>query len=375
MRPLLLRMLAFLAVGLLPVGHAHGLVVRPPEAASPAPAATDAAAFAGRLSCLEESLLADAVDGRLDAHSPFEAALIAGGVGDFAALQHYTAKKDALVDELRRTVAMDLPPRQRAEAIFAFLHRRVLRGGYRIECTDLRRALDEGFYNCVSATVLLNCLADECGLACRGLEMPGHAMSRLLLPDGFCDVETTCPRWFELQSDPKRQAELSAGAKGVSAADRAKAREVSPVEMTAMIYYNRGVDLLGEKRFAEAAAANAKALRLDPTNRTARGNLLATLNNWAIDLGASEHYAEAINLLRQGLALEPAYETFALNYVHLHHRWNESLCRAGHFDEALRVLARAAAEMPDRPYLRQAHGEVYRRWSEARSAAGAASPP
>ena len=67
--------------------------------------------------------------------------------------------------------------------------------------------------------------------------------------------------------------------------DRSKAREVSPIQMAAMIYYNRGVDLLAEKRFAEAAAANAKALRLDPANATARGNLLATINNWSIELG------------------------------------------------------------------------------------------
>ena len=43
-----------------------------------------------------------------------------------------------------------------------------------------------------------------------------------------------------------------------------EARQVSPIQLAAMIYYNRGVDLLGEKRFAEAARANAKALRLIP---------------------------------------------------------------------------------------------------------------
>ena len=76
------------------------------------------------------------------------------------------------------------------------MHRRVLRGGYDLAYTDLRRVLDEGRFNCISATVLFNYLAGQCGLECRGLEMPGHAMSRVLLADGPVDVETTCPQWF-----------------------------------------------------------------------------------------------------------------------------------------------------------------------------------
>ena len=158
------------------------------------------------------------------------------------------------------------------------------------------------------------------------------------------------------------------------AADRSKAREVSPIQMAAMIYYNRGVDLLGEKRFAEAAAANAKALRLDPTNATARGNLLATINNWSIDLGDRGQYAEAVGLLRQGLAMDARFAAFAQNYVHVHHQWVDHLCQAGQFEEALEILSRAAVEMPDRDYLRQAQGEVRERWARAVSPAPQSGP-
>ncbi len=132
-----------------------------------------------------------------------------------------------------------------------------------------------------------------------------------------------------------------------------------------MIYYNRGVDLLTEKRFAEAAAANAKSLRLDPNNLTARGNLLATINNWSIQLGDTGHFAEAVDLLRQGLAIDRKFDAFAQNYVHVHHQWVEHLCREGRFEEALTILSRAVAEMPDHNYLRRAEGDVQRRWTSA----------
>ncbi len=132
-----------------------------------------------------------------------------------------------------------------------------------------------------------------------------------------------------------------------------------------MIYYNRGVDLLGEKRFAEAAAANAKALRLDPKNATARGNLLATINNWSIELGNSQHFAEAVDLLRRGLAMEAKFAPFAQNYVHVHRQWVDQLCRQQRFAEAIEILSRATAEMPDRDYLRRAQSEVRERWAKA----------
>ena len=327
----------------------------------------------GHFCRLEKRLFADAADGRLDQFSLLEAALIASGVEETKTLQRYRQRQAALLGELRSSGKLTGPPRRRAQVVFEFMHGRVLHSGYHTDCTDLRTALDQGRFNCVSASVLFNCLAGEQGLAVCGLEIPGHAMSRLALPGGPLDVETTCPRWFQLMGDPQKQAELVQEALGRPApADRAHTREVSHTQLTAMIYYNRGVDLLAQRRFDRAATANAKALRLDPRSATARGNLLATINNWAIALSSSNRYAEAIDLLREGIRLDPGYESFTPNYVHVHHQWVEHLCRAGEFEEALDVLARAAAEMPDREYFRRAAREVSRRW--ARNLLGRCAP-
>ena len=331
---------------------------------------------------LEERLFADAADGRLDEFSPLGAALVAGGVDDVDCLRRYEQKAAALVDQLRRSEKLTDTPRQQVEAVFEFLHEHVLCGGYDLAYTDLRRVLDDGRFNCVSATVLFNYLAGELGLDCRALEMPGHAMSRVLLPDGPLDVENTYPRWFCCKADSERRSDAKSNVVGTlrvpaphtecadykggaAKADRSKAREVSPIQLAAMIYYNRGVDLLGEKRFADAARANAKALRLDPANATARQNLLATINNWSIELGNSQHFAEAVDLLRQGLVMDAKFEAFAQNYVHVHHQWVDHLCRQGRFGEAVEILSRATAEMPDRDYLRKAQSEVRQRWAKA----------
>jgi tetratricopeptide (TPR) repeat protein len=224
----------------------------------------------------------------------------------------------------------------------------------------LRETLDHGRFNCVTASILFNYFVESMGLESRGLAIPGHAMSRVILADRTLDVETTCPQWFYLIANGKSPANISAKAVGSHATtpDRSKAKEATPCQMAAMIYYNRGVDLLAEKRFADAAAVNAKALRLDPQNATVRGNLLATLNNWSIELGNRECFSQAVAILRQGLAIEPKYEAFAQNFVHVHHQWVDSLRRAGRFDEALEILSRAMIEMPNQQYLRRAHEEV-----------------
>jgi tetratricopeptide (TPR) repeat protein len=287
---------------------------------------------------LEERLFADAADGHLDEFSLLAAALVASGVEKPDVLRQYLDQQAGLVDELRRAAKPTATPRQQAQAVFEFMHGCMLVGGYQADCTDLRAALDDGRFNCVSASVLFNCLAGEVGLAVCGLESPGHTASRLKLPDGPLDVETTYPGWFRLIGQAEPQAEPL---------QRPQSHEVSQIEMLAMIYYNRGVELLAQGRFAQAAAANAKALLLDPDSATAWGNLLATINNWAIALGGSGHYAEAVELLGAGLRLDPRFEAFGSNYLYVHHEWVEHLCRCGRYAEALHVLGRAAAEMPD----------------------------
>lgn len=316
------------------------------------------------LSGLEERLFADAADGRLNEFSLFEAALIASGVDNRAAIGRYQERVAGWAKELRQSGCLDCAPQQQIEAIFEYLHRKILYHGYDIQCTDLRQAMDEGRFNCVSSSVLFNCMASELGFTCCGLETPGHAMSRVFLQDGPLDLETTCPRWLQLKHDPVKQAEAvekTIGNKAVQ--DKTKLREVTPIKLAAMIYYNRGVQFLAEKRFSEAVAANAKAFRLDPLNNTAWGNFLAAINNWAIELGNTGQFAQAVALLKSGMVYDPHYEAFAINFVHVHHQWSEHLCKENRYQEAAELLNRAAKEMPDQEYFKRALWEVYGRWA------------
>lgn len=309
-----------------------------------------AAVARGGLSDVEHSLFADAADGQLEQHSLLIATLVASGVELPDVLDHYQRQLDGYAAELKKAGTLNGSGRENVEAIFSFLHRRILHRGYRIECTDLRMALDDGRYNCVSASVLFQCLAERCGLDVRGLEMPGHAMSRVYLAEEVLEVETTCAAWFRLMDDPKRQAQSVRETLGTTPGrSDAAAREISSVGLVAMVYYNRGVDLLAEGRYADAALANAKALVLDPGNQTARGNLLATVNNWAIALGRSGRWDEAVVLLEAGLTFAPEYEPFALNLAHVQYQRHKHRAEDDRHGEQPVDVSRRAAAMQAQP--------------------------
>ncbi len=173
-------------------------------------------------------------------------------------------------------------------------------------------------------------------------------MSRLVLPDETLDIETTCPKWFDVVQDDNPESHASP-------------RQITDVQLIATIYYNRGVDLLAERRFADAAAANAKAVRLDPNNATAQGNYLATINNWGIELAGTGDYAKAAELFRLGLATDSAYEAFHANLVRLYREWTAQLCRDGREEVAIALLDKAARDQPGEPYFREAAIEIMRR--------------
>ncbi|MGO9113747.1 MAG: hypothetical protein ACLP9L_31335 [Thermoguttaceae bacterium] len=333
-----------------------------------------------RLSELERRLFRQIHDGRFGEFSLLEAGLIAGGVDRYDELRRYCKQFEALVESLRRSGTVRGTPRERAQEVFAFMHETILRGGYNLQASDLRQAFDHGRFNCVTASLLFNCLAERFELKAVGLEVPGHALSRLELPEETLDIETTCPRWFArtdrsdasdspqacdptpAEHETAAQAELAKNwTVRTAASDQRSLRQVSQVELVATIYYNRGVDLLAERRFADAAAANAKAMRLDPENATAKGNFLATINNWAIDLGASGKYEKAAELLRLGLVADPGYEAFRSNYVQLFRQWSEHLCRSGRYADAVRLLTQAAQEQPGEKFFREATIDVLRR--------------
>lgn len=278
--------------------------------------------------------------------------------------QYYRVQQEALA-----TFSSQDTELKKAEKLLQFIHEEILTGGYQLERTTMEN-LFQGRYNCVTATILYCSLGRQAGLKVTPVELPGHAMCWVYWQDGSkMDVETTCKEWFQyldkqdvrnkviedliLQANPRDALEETSRQNLFQ-----QIHPISDEKLLAKIYYNRGVDLLTEKDFAGALEANAIALLLDSSSETTRGNLLATMNNWAISLCQEGYYNQAADLLREGIQHEPEYAMFRNNHVHVFHRWVESLYRAGHYSEALQITERGLKEQPRQPHLQRLYEQI-----------------
>jgi tetratricopeptide (TPR) repeat protein len=276
----------------------------------------------------ERRIFADVSDGSLDECSLLTAALVACGRDDAAAIEQCRSVFDAAGSEVRKRAGNASTTIERIEIIHRVLHDRLLRGGYDANATDLAETLHTGIYNCASATVLWIALAKELHLDARAVEMPGHVRVVVDGDRSLLQIEVTCPLWPDAMRPIPNvdNADLTSATGSASATTPNDAhigktsgavREISSPGLLAMIYYNRGIDAFNERRYADAVALNRKALFLDAGNQIARGNLLASINNWALALGDAGQFAAAESLLDDGRRFDPNHAAFIHNAAHI----------------------------------------------------------
>ncbi len=265
-----------------PLGWALGLL--PVFAGRDASAAPGAFSGSESQSFCESHLLADAADGQLDEHSFLRAALIAGGEQDPLLWSRCEATVTRLVAELRAGDTLAGPAGDQARAVHRFLHQKVLTGGYDPAANRLSQVLDDGKFNCITASTLFMVVAGECGWQTAARELPDHVLV-VFDPQGIAlPVEMTAPTWREAPNG---------------------GRDIGPAQVLATYYHNRGVAHLAASDFAAAVLANGAALELDGACAAARQNLLAAWNNWALTLASAGDYEAALEKIDAGLAQTP----------------------------------------------------------------------
>jgi tetratricopeptide (TPR) repeat protein len=250
---------------------------------------------------LTQRLVNDATDGRLDECDFLSAALIAGGVSDECELagwiDAYGQRRQAVLESLA-----DYAPELRLAALHHGLHEHVLTGRYETAASDIRQTIVDGRFNCLSAVALYVDLCDEAGLDVQIWLSRGHVFVRAVSDSGQIDIEPASPEWTDRPAARRR----TGSAKNTL-------RQISPVELLGKFYYNRGVELLKDRQFAEGIELIEVSLQLDPADRDARANVVAGLNNWAVDLLRSGRHDEAAARIEQGLAIDPVFAPLVAN--------------------------------------------------------------
>jgi tetratricopeptide (TPR) repeat protein len=320
---------------------------------------------------LEESLLEDASDGRLDQFALAEASIVASGVTDQAKLAAYRSRLQKLSHSLAKTVTVDTSVRSRAAKILRAMHQHILTGEYQAACTGLDRALESGDYNCVTATILYRCLCAEFDIPIITLAEPDHVYCQLAVQPPVY-IQTTSSDGFAVSSDFERVKPSSARHKTGYPGRGNGLREITDVELLARIYYNRGVSLLKKGQYQQAFDLLQISHQLDPENDIARQNILACINNWALSESDAERYRQAAELLSYGLEIAPDYGPFRDNELHVHHRWVMKLCGKGEFEQALDILELGHRRRPRAALFDSGRLSVYAAWKDSLLASGKA---
>ena len=300
----------------------------------------------------EAALLRDVADGHLDDHDLLDASLIAAGaVGELTQFRaRYEQLESQLAGKFESNSTATNHGVEQAKRLLADMHRVALTGHYDAACSDLRRTLAAGDYNCVSATILYLALCRRHGLRADAIAVPAHVFCQLPgLPP--IDVQTTCSVWLGKGRDPNDK--------------NAPRRVLDEIELVGKVYYNRGVLELQQSRFEEAIRLLRLSLRLDPDDRVAHNNLLAAVNNWALAEADLGRFARASQLLETGRGLDDSYAPLLANDLHIHQRWVRQLCQQEQFGRALRVLQEGLSRRPRAELFREGRFLVIRLWAEA----------
>jgi tetratricopeptide (TPR) repeat protein len=271
----------------------------------------------------EVALFADVQGGRFTSWSFEEAALLASGVTDEARRKSYLDQIDRLAEEAEKATDAAKNPCEKGEALLKWLHAHPMAKGYQSHQSSLAVVLETGKFNCLSSAVLYYVLARRLGLDVSGMEQPDHVF--VVLHDGIrhMNVQTTSAAGFRAQGK-----------------DGGTGRPVGEVELVALLYYNRGVELSKAKRYHEALLVDFCALSLDPKLDSSRQNILAALTKWSKERADAGEFETALGVLDEGRGLAPREEHFANNLCYLVREWARNTYRR-EGEEAAREVLRA----------------------------------
>lgn len=283
------------------------------------PAAGREAPGAEAAGAAEKALLEDVADGRLDDMSLIEAGLVASGVVWTEDLGRFGPRLEGLVDAAREAAGKG-SARDRARRVFEWLHRDVLER-YELHGVDLPGVLNDGRYNCVSATLVYNSLLEALGIRSAAVLVPSHVYSVVRAGDQWIEVETTSPRGFSpartLGEYKRFLKERNLGGAAVklqgseAVEDTALIKEIQGSRqrvdnrvLVALVYSNIGVARLRDRDPEGALAAFSKASAVGGGIERFRESRDAMINNLTWNLLQERRYDAAVDLVDRALTIE-----------------------------------------------------------------------
>ena len=275
------------------------------------------------LTALEQQLVEDFQDnGRLDRLTLAQASLVVSGATDREALRLWQGRYEEIRGLVAERLARERLPTEEAQArtVFQTLHDTVFTD-YATNQVSVLILLEEGTYNCVSATLLFNSLLEDLNIRTAAVDLPSHTYSVLWVDGKRMEVETTHPMGFEpFRNEAEYQAFLRS--RGL----RAGVNTSDPVLM---------------KRAADQTTVRNRVL------------LSYVYTNRAKTAADGGHLQEVWKNARRAAALVPEEAQYALNRDAVLHQLARRMAEDGQVEAAIALLFRHLEGSPVREALLQ----------------------
>jgi tetratricopeptide (TPR) repeat protein len=272
---------------------------------------------------LEQKLIQDIDDYRLDHFSRVEAAFILSGATAPDSLHHYVAWYQGVLRQLRDYHFDTFDRIGSAAKVFGYLHTTWL-VTYKERATTLLDVVRYKQFNCVAGTILYNLLCADLGWPTDAYETPTHTYTLFSNFEERVMVENTTPYGFNimrnlreysrylLQFYPDNRA-AQIGFDRLYAYENSQGRQITNTELLGLLAYNRAY-LADEKgQYKEAYDFVRLAQKF---NRDSRSNIqfeINLYNRWGKNLYDQGRFYEAFTVLADGYYRYPHIKELAAN--------------------------------------------------------------
>lgn len=243
-------------------------------------------------SAAEHDLLADLADSQLGNYTLLEAALVIAGHGTDRMTTFKTVFSASLA-RCRQKLGVGDHRDEQLRTLFQHLNEEFLYGQYQPELYDVGQTLENGDFNCLTATILFYSLCQAQAIQVQVVWEPSHVQCWVPTSESTgILVETTASAATHAVGPQMPSSQL---------ADR----RLSISQLVAKVFYNRGVCELRRQNFRHALATTWVSSMLDPGDEPARNNHRACLNNWAFAASQRNDLVLARRLLEARQSFAP----------------------------------------------------------------------
>jgi len=263
---------------------------------------------------IEKDFFNDLDNGKLEKFNYYDAFIIASDITKESDFIYYQDELKKIREKALKGINNTEDPYDVAKKLLIWLHDNTLKK-YRYDATLVSDIIDNGEFNCLSASVLYAILANDLGLDVSGVIVKDHAFCMLKDPRGDKDIETTVRYGFDPGTREIEQLKEVTRYIYVPKKEYALRRNVTILQLIGALYSNLAGAVVSKTEqekidFEAELPKYKKGYFFDQEAKVFTTDIGACLNNLALKYMEKKEYDSAYKYLRQARKFDPENEDF-----------------------------------------------------------------